>query len=270
MTDRAAAAFLVVLTQPARRAAALAAALQARGVDVAQWPMTAIDEVPGLDWSGLAATLAGCRWVLWPSPAAIEVTLDGLCRHGLAWPAGTGIGLIGPGSREAFAGWLGRLPGLEAATVIEPLSAPHDAQALLAREELARLDGIGIAVLRRADGREAWLHALRSRGAVLHAITVYSAHDSPPPPDAADRLAAHASTDTPLCFCVASADAGARLAAVVAALPCADWVLAQPVLTQHPRIADALVRQGWRRVVTHAPGSEALAAEIESLRSERP
>ncbi|MFM1989559.1 MAG: uroporphyrinogen-III synthase HemD [Pseudomonadota bacterium] len=270
MTERAVADRLVVLTQPARRAASLAAALRARGADAVEWPLTEIDEVPGFDWQALARTLARCRWALWPSPAAIEVTLGGLSHRGLAWPAGTGLGLIGPGSREALAGWLGRLRGLDAAPVIEPRAAPFDADALLARDELARLDGVEIAVLRRADGREAWLHVLQARGAALHAITVYAARDAGPPPDAAGRLVSRAAADAPACFSVASTDAGARLAAFVATLPCAAWALRQPVLTQHPRIAEALVRQGWQRVITHAPGSDALAAEIESLRRERP
>jgi uroporphyrinogen-III synthase len=254
----------VVLTQPAPRGGALAAALGARGIPTVCWPMTAIDEAPGLDWSALAALLAGCGWALFPSPAAIDVTMGALRRHGLRWPAGCGIGLVGPGSREALDGWAGRLDGLGRVTVIEPLAPPHDAEALLARPELASLERTGVAVLRRADGRESWLHALRARGATLHAVTVYAARDASPPAEAGGWLEARRTADAPLAFSVASSDAGARLAGFVRTLPCADWALGRLVLTQHPRIAEALRAQGWRRVARHRPGAAGIAAAIES------
>lgn len=260
----------VVLTQPARRATALADVLRRAGVEVAGWPMTGIDETPGLDWPAIADTLSGCRWALLPSPAAVEVVFDALMRHGLAWPAATGLGLIGPGSREALDGWARRVPGLASARVLEPAAAPYDADALLARLEFASLAGSSVAVLRRADGREAWLHTLRERGATVHALTVYAACGAEPPADAGARVAAWAARDAAVVFSIASADAGSRLARAMAALPEAAWILGRPVLTQHPRIAHALERAGWRCVIRHEPGTAALAAAIESLRHRCP
>lgn len=255
----------VVLTQPAARAAALSAALGERGIAATPWPLTAIEEAPGLDWPAIAATLATCRWVLFPSPASIEVTLAALRRHALRWPAAIGIGLIGPGSRDALDAWSARIEGLSAAPRIEPLAPPHDAEALLARGELASLAGVGVAVLRRADGREAWLRVLRERGAVLHAITVYAARDTDPPAGAAGWLAARAAAGDPVAFSIAGVDVGHRLAGFVGALPCAGWALGCPALVQHPRIAEALRARGWRRVLRHPPGAAGLVAAIESL-----
>jgi uroporphyrinogen-III synthase len=254
----------VVLTQPAQRAGVLAESLRARGFDLACWPMTAIGEVPDVDWPALSAMLAGCRWVLLPSPGAIDVVMGALSQRGLGWPAAVGVGVIGPGSREALARWQGRLAGLLAVQVLAPRRAPHDADALLAEPELASLSGVDVAVLRRADGREAWLQTLRDRGARLHAVSVYIACDAVPPPDAEHWIAARAARDAPLAFSVASADAGARLGRFVDGLACAGWARSRPVLTQHPRIAEALVRQGWRRVERHPPGTNGLAAAIES------
>jgi len=254
----------VVLTQPAQRAGVLAESLRARGFDLVCWPMTAIGEVPGVDWPALSATLAGCRWVLLPSPGAIDVVMGALSQRGLGWPAAVGVGVIGPGSREALERWRGHLAGLRAVQVLEPRRAPHDADALLAEPELASLTGVDVAVLRRADGREAWLQTLRDRGARLHAVSVYTACDAVPPPDAEHWIAARAARDAPLAFSVASADAGARLGRFVDGLACAGWARGRPVLTQHPRIAEALVRQGWRRVERHPPGTDGLAAAIES------
>jgi uroporphyrinogen-III synthase len=244
--------------------------LRACGLSVVCWPLTRIDEVPGLDWPTLLARLERCQWVLLPSPGAIEVTMAGLARHGLAWPAHTALGLIGPGSRDALALWAPRLPGLATVPVVEPLAPPHDAQALLAHPAFAQLAGVEVAVLRRADGSLGWLHTLRDRGAVLHPITVYAACPTLPPPEAAAWLAARADASAPVSFSIASADAGARLAAFVSELPCAAWVFEQPVLTQHPRIAQALEGCGWRRVIRHEPGSACLVAAIESAWRTRP
>jgi uroporphyrinogen-III synthase len=255
----------VVLTQPAPRAAGLAAALGGRGIATTCWPMTDIDEALGLDWPALAATLAGCRWVLFASPAAIDVTMAALRRHALCWPAGVGVGLIGPGSHEVLEAWSDRIEGLRAAPRIAPRAAPYDAESLLSRDELQSLRGVGVAVLRRADGREAWLRALRARGAALHAITVYSARDAGPPPDAARWLCDRVASGAPVAFSIASVDAGERLAAFAGALSCGVRMLGCPALTQHPRIAEALRGLGWRRVVLHRPGAEGLIAAIESL-----
>jgi len=255
----------VVLTQPAIRLEPLRAALAARGIEAVAWPASVLAEAPDVDWRRLAAQLAGYRWVLLPSPGAIEIVMSALQRAGCAWPAGPAIGLIGPGSREALDAWRYRLPGLAAVVAVEPDGPPHDAEALLARPELAAIRGEPIAVLRRADGREAWLEVLRARGAQLAAVTVYQARPLDPPPEAADWLAARAARCSAFAVAVASGDAGRRLARFVAPLACAGFVMAQPVLTQHPGIARALRDQGWRRVLEHAPGRDGLIAALESL-----
>ena len=255
----------VVLTQPAIRIQALRAALAARGIDAVAWPGSALAEAPGVDWHRLVVLLASCRWVLLPSPGAIEIVMSALAREGCAWPGGPSIGLIGPGSREALDAWRSRLPGLADALVVEPADPPHDAQTLLARPEFASPVGEAIAVLRRADGREAWLEALRARGARVTAVTVYESRPLEPPPDAADWLAGRAARGRAFAVAVASADAGRRLARFVAPFACAEFVMDQPVLTQHPGIARALREQGWRRVIEHPPGREALVGAVESL-----
>jgi uroporphyrinogen-III synthase len=257
----------LVLTQPAARATVLADALRGEGIEVACWPLTSIEEAPGLDWAAVATLLARCRWVLLPSPGSIDTTLGAFARCGLGWPAATGIGLIGPGSREALAGWGDRVAGLAEAEVVEPLEAPHDARALLARPEFRGLDGVEIAVLRRADGQQAWLDTLRARGAVLHPLTVYVARDLAPPAAAADWLDRRLRQGGALAVSIASRDAGARLAAWAAASAGASRLLEAVALTQHPRIAEALARQGWRRVRCHAPGVKGLKAAIESVNS---
>ncbi len=255
----------VVLTQPFLRAAELAERLRARGYEPLAWPMSEIAEAPGIDWAVLRERLGACRWVLLPSPGAIAVVMAAFERNGLAWPPGTGIGLIGPGSREALAGWHRRVAGLEQAPTVAPEGPEHDAAALLERPEFAALQGVGVAVLRRSDGREAWLRTLEERGAALAAVDVYRAQPADPPEGAAAWLAERAAAGRPFAVSIASADAGLRFAAFVAGLGCVDWVRGQPVLTQHPRIAQALRTQGWRTVRKHPPGLSGLSGALESL-----
>lgn len=254
----------IVLTQPAIRTGPLRTALEARGVEVLCWPASELAEASGVDWPGLVVQLARSRWVLLPSPGAIEVVMSALAREGFGWPAGPTIGLIGPGSRQALDPWRHRLPGLADAAIVEPDGPPHDADALLARSEFAAPAGATVTVLRRADGREAWIDTLRARGAQVAAVTVYASRALDPPADARRWLAERAARGGAFAVAVASGDAGRRLARFVEPLPCAGFVMAQPVLTQHPGIARALREQGWRRVIEHVPGRDGLIAALES------
>lgn len=254
----------VVLTQAAGRSTAFTTALRDHGFPTLEWPLTRVGEVPGLDWIGLSGTLANCRWVLLPSPGAVDVVMSAFVGHGLRWPARTGIGVVGPGSEAALRTWSARVPGLGDAAVLVPDLAPFDARALLARAELASLQGVPVAVLRRADGREAWLATLRERGALVRAISVYAADALDPPEGAAAWLGDRAAADDPVAFSVASADAGARLASFVRRLDCAAWALRCPVFTQHPAIAERLSNIGWRVVIVHAAGPAGLVAALES------
>jgi uroporphyrinogen-III synthase len=260
----------LILTQPRPRIDVLAARLIEAGAEPVLWPMSAIVEVEGLDWPALLETLSGCRWALLPSPGAIGVTMGAFERLGLQWPAGCALGLIGPGSVEAVDGWGTRVAGLEAASVVSPDGPPYDADALLAGESFRDLAGIRIMVLRRSDGREAWLRTLEARGAVVVAVSVYRARSFDPPAQSVAWLAERAGSGAPFAVSVASADTGRRLSATVAKLACADWVRAQPMLTQHPKIAAALRKQGWGRVLVHPPGTAGLLGALESLKDDLP
>jgi len=254
----------VVLTQPIIRSDALKEALSAAGWDPVEVPMSAIAEGSDLDWPDICLTAAQSRWVLFPSPAAVSVVMAALQRHGLGWPSGPGIGLIGPGSCEMLDAWQSRITGLAAAVRISPDVAPFDAERLLARPELNQVAGDKVMVLRRADGREAWLHTLADRGAEVIARSVYRLIELAPPPGASEWFGARAASEAGFALSIASADAGHRLARHVSALPCADWLMRQPVMTQHPKIAQALRERGWREVREHPPGVSALVHALES------
>ncbi len=260
----------IVLTQPVVRSESIKAALRAGGWESVEVPMSAIAEVNDLDWPEICATAARARWVLFPSPGAIAVVMAALERQGLSWPQGPGIGLIGPGSREMLGSWPSRIPGLAHAVTIAPSLAPFDADRLLGRPELLAIGGDTVMVLRRADGREAWLNTLAQRGAEVIARSVYRMIELLPSPVADEWFDKTASQARPFVLSIASADAGRRLASHVSSLPCAGWLMSQPVLTQHPKIAQSLREQGWPDVREHPPGVSALVHALESLRKPHP
>lgn len=254
----------VVLTQPALRVAGLIDALSHAGFDVLHWPMSRIEAVPNLDWAELREALAACRWVLFPSPGAIDVVMQHWADCAWPWPVSCGIGLIGPGSREALQAWMPRVVSVRDAPLIEPPGPVYDADALLACPAMQRLEGIAVAVLRRHDGGQAWLDTLRARGAELRAREVYQVQACGLTEPAAAWLAQRQRSGEPITLSIASAEAGRTLAHAVAGQPYAAWTLAQPVLTQHPRIAARLTEQGWSRVIEHLPGVRGLLHALES------
>lgn len=260
----------IVLTQPQLRIAPLLAHLRNAGFETHHWPMSQLLPASDLDVPTMHRQLTACRWALLPSPGAISVVMGALAQQSLAWPAGCGIGLIGPGSRQALQDWLGRVAGLEAAAIVEPDHPPFDAEALLAMPALTDLRGRSIAVLRRADGREAWLQTLRDRGADLHVLNVYRMEPLDVPANARQWVGQQAGANRSIALSIAGADAGLRLAGQIAGWPQAAWLMQQAVLTQHPRIAHALQLGGWARVIEHPPGLEGLRGALESLRTSNP
>jgi uroporphyrinogen-III synthase len=286
----------VILTQPALRAGSLAQALEAGGHRVARWPLIDAGPEPGLDWTALFDDCSEADWVIFPSPAAVASVFAEAHRSGRDWPARTGIALVGPGSHEEVARWRARLPGLRAATIIEPAAEPFDAAALAAHPALADLSGRRVLVLRRRDGSRSWPALLGARGASVREVIAYRALPAAPPESAAGWLAARWREHATVVASIASADAGRRLAAWARRLdqagdeppgeapgnapgeapgkapgePPGEWLLGRPVLTVHPRIAQALSQSGWRDVRVHAPGTEALLGRVESLRHQLP
>jgi uroporphyrinogen-III synthase len=260
----------VLLTQPALRTAPLALRLREQGFEVVCWPLSELAEAPGTDWGALAPRLAGCDWVLFPSPGAVAIVLAGFERVGLAWPGNAGIGLVGAGSAEALRGWEARIAGLEDARVLWAVGERQDAQALLSHAALESLRGRRVAVMRRSGAGEGWIASLRSRGADVFAPVVYRSRPLAPPAGAAGWLAARAAANQGFVMVVADVESGRRLGRFVARRRAVDWIRRQPVATQHPRIAESLSADGWRWVVRHPPGSDGLIGALESLRNHPP
>lgn len=256
----------VVLTQPSLRTAGLVATLHARGFATECWPMGTLAPADGVDWPVLARRFAASDLVVFPSPGAIAVVLGAFAASGLDWPAGPSIGVVGRGSLEALAPWRARWPALRDAAVAVPDGPEQDAQALLSLPGFAEPAGRRIAVVGRAGTVPRGVDTLRARGADVTVCTAYRFDASPPPAHAASWMAGRAADGRDFAISAADAGSGRRLGAFVDALPAGGWVRGRPLLTQHPRIADALRADGWRCVHVHPPGPDGLVAALESLR----
>jgi uroporphyrinogen-III synthase len=260
------AADTVVLTQPTLRTAALVARLRSLRFVVEAWPLGRLGAADGVEWPGVARRFAACDWVVFPSPGAIEVVLGAFDGAAIDWPAGPAVGVVGRGSLEALRRWQPRWPTLRDTPVASPDGAEQDADALLALPVFADPAGLRIMVVGRSGSVPRGVDALRARGADVQVCAAYRMDPTPPPPHAASWLAERAAGGRAFAISVADAVSGRRLGAFVDGLPVAHWVRAQPLLTQHPRIAAALRADGWRCVVLHPPGPDGLVAALESLR----
>jgi len=235
----------------------LAAWLSERGVSVQCWSMSVVEPRFGFDWPGLVERLSRYSWAILPSPGSVDVVMAQLAGHQLAWPASTGIALIGAGSQEVLADWLPHVPGLACAPQVQaPVETP-DAQALVAHMQKAGLRGCTVAVLCRANAGAAWLTRFEQSGARVVLESVYESHACVP--DGSAEVAEQWIAQQQACvFSITSIDAGARLAQWLRGLAGGTWLQQQPVLTQHPRVAQALLQHGWSRVEVYAPGQAAL------------
>jgi len=252
----------IVLTQPLPRGDGLARRLRERGHQVAYLPMRRL--VPTVDQPEVLnqlGRLAFYDWVVFVSPGAIDIKFDALISRGLPWPAGTDIGLIGPGSAQALAEH-GFLPaGLH---IVRPLAAPYDADALLRCPPFDSPSRMKVLVIAGALGRSDWLVTLRARGAEVERIAVYRSEALDPDRAGLSMLAEWANRGLAAVFSLTVLDAVERFDQAMRSQSMSEWAHQQQVLAPHPRIVRALHACGWSRARLIEPGEQALVAAIES------
>jgi uroporphyrinogen-III synthase len=236
----------VIVTRPARQAAALAQKLATLGARALIWP--AIVVLPPEDPTPLArahAHLGDYDIAVFVSANAVEFGAP----DPRAWPAALSIFAPGIGTAEAVAG-----VGLPSARV--PTSS-FDSEGLLALRELQDVEGKRVLIFRGDEGRALLGDTLRARGARVDHVACYRRE---PPRSGAEglreRLAAgdaHALTLTSVeglynLLRALGADAHRRLAALKTFAP-------------HPRIVAAARSAGLDAIET-APGDAGLMAAL--------
>jgi uroporphyrinogen-III synthase len=255
----------VVLTHPAPRGSALAAALRGLGHAVCELPLRRLRPLTG-EASARAPLEAADAfdWLVFVSPGAVEAALPVLLARRGGW-AREGIGLIGPGTESVL-----RAAGLTPAQTgrwVRPARAPYDAQALLATPPFDAPAGRSMLVIRGEGGRDDWIDTLRGRGARVQTVAVLRAEQVDPDPEALAQACAWLAasiSEEPVAFVFTMGDAIERLDPL---LPAAGRATAI-ALAVHPRLVGRLGELGWSMARLLEPGEAGLRLGIESARVE--
>ncbi len=248
----------VLVTRPAREAAAWVQALSARGLAVRALPLIEIGPAP--DAAALEAArqgLAGLDAVMFVSANAV----DGFLGNGLAWPARPRAWATGPGTRDAL---LRR--GVPPAQVDAPAAdaSQFDSERLWERVRGQVRPGARVLIARGGDalGQPAgrpWLAGqLADAGVAVDQVVAYVRRL--PALDAAQRALALSGAAGQGLWLFSSSEAVDNLGPL---LPGQDWSAARALCT-HPRIAQAARALGFGAVAESRPALDDVAAFLQS------
>ncbi|MDH3220517.1 MAG: uroporphyrinogen-III synthase [Gammaproteobacteria bacterium] len=176
---------VVLNTRPARQQARLTMLLEAEGATVLSFPVIEIVAVEASPRPRrIAESLAQYDIMIFVSRNAVDGAFASI--DVAAVPAKMRFGVIGPSTREALTGHV--------ADAGERLiaSEPYNSEALLGAEDLQRVDGKRILILRGQEGRNLLGDELAARGAAVDYCEVYRRELPRRDFDAFDRLVAAA------------------------------------------------------------------------------
>ena len=248
----------VLVTRPAREAAAWVQALSARGLAAHALPL--IEIAPAPDAGALAAAragLAGCGAVMFVSANAV----DGFLGDERAWPPGVRAWATGPGTRDALL-----RHGVPPAQVDAPAAdaSQFDSERLWEQVRAQARPGAQVLIVRGADaqGRLAgrpWLAGqLADAGAAVAQVVAYARRL--PALDATQRALAQAAAEGRGWWLFSSSEAVDNLRSL---WPGQDWSAARALCT-HPRIAQAAQGMGLGTVAQSRPSVDDVAAFLQS------
>jgi uroporphyrinogen-III synthase len=253
-----------LVTRPAAAGQALTQALRARGVDALWLPAFEIGPAP--DPALARATLsqlARFDLALFVSPAAVQATAALLGEH--TWPAGTAIGAVGAGTRDAARAAL-RFDAVALPRFITPRdAAPDEAapdaasadgasgsevywQAQLAHDAAYGRAPQRVLILRAEQGRD-WLQArFEQAGTEVTRLAVYARRARAWSADDA-RWIAQRVAGVPPVLVVTSSEAVDRMCAAAIAADASGaalrWLQRGRALALHPRIVARLHAAGF-------------------------
>jgi uroporphyrinogen III methyltransferase/synthase len=275
----------VVITRPLGQSAALLALLARAGFESIEFPL--IDIGPVADAAPLHAALGelyapaplGFALVVFVSPNAIDHAFAALSS---AWPLQIPIGVVGPGSVAALARQ-GVTP--PAYTVISPLVSPaagatvtetptdprYDSEALYAAIE-AHFGPDGLkdkrVLIVRGDGGREWLaDALSAAGAKVEKVAAY--RRIVPEPSMRDWERIHALlAGEPHAWLLTSSEGVRNLEELAREHLTVDETLTlkhAPLVTPHPRIAEAARQAGFDRITVSGAGDERIVHALGGI-----
>ncbi|HJX58747.1 MAG TPA: uroporphyrinogen-III synthase [Thiobacillus sp.] len=153
----------VLVTRPARQAAALAQAIRAAGGTAFAFPALAVEAVPQDELSVPLARLAEADIAIFISPNAAQFGMAAI-RAGGALPGAIVVFAVGPGTARA-------LQAQGVGGVIMPDG--QDSEALLALPQLQEVAGKRVTIVRGVGGRALLAETLRQRGTRVDFMECY-------------------------------------------------------------------------------------------------
>jgi uroporphyrinogen-III synthase len=239
----------IVITRPRAQAEALARMIEAEGGKPIVFPTLEIEDLADLrPFLGLIDRLDEFDLAIFISPNAVHKALNLIrARRGeRPWPARLRVAAVGRGSRREL-----ERAGFDA--VIAP-EAHADSEALLARPELADVQGLRVVIFRGEGGRELLGETLVARGARLEYAECY--RRARPSADNASLLAAWARGEVHA-VAVSSAEGLANFHEMLGKLG-QQWLRGAPLFAPHARIAEEARRLGVREAIVAGPGDAEL------------
>lgn len=234
----------VLVTRPAKQAAALAQAIRAVGGTAFAFPALAVEAVPQDELSVPLARLAEADIAIFISPNAAQFGMAAIHSGGSL-----------PASVEVFAVGLGTARALHAQGVSGVITPDgQDSEALLALPQLQDVAGKRVVIVRGVGGRALLAETLRTRGAQVDLMECY--RRLRPQVDAAPLLARWQAGGIDA-VTVTSAETLHNLAALLgeAGRP---LLAATPLFAPHEKIAGAARRFGIAHVIATPGGDDGL------------
>src|SRR5471032_2397394 len=271
----------VVVTRPLGQSAALLALLARAGFESIEFPL--IDIGPVADAAPLHAALGELyapapldfALVVFVSPNAIDHAFAALSS---AWPLQIPIGVVGPGSVAALARQGVASPAYTivspaaGATVTEtPTDPRYDSEALYAAIE-AHFGPDGLkdkrVLIVRGDGGREWLaDALSAAGAKVEKVAAY--RRIVPEPSMRDWERIHALlAGVPHAWLLTSSEGVRNLEELAREHLTVDETLTlkhAPLVTPHPRIAEAARQAGFDRITVSGAGDERIVQALGGI-----
>ncbi|MFK4447156.1 uroporphyrinogen III methyltransferase/synthase [Caballeronia udeis] len=271
----------VVVTRPSGQSAALLALLQGAGFESIEFPL--IDIGPVADVAPLRAALGelyapaelGFALVVFVSPNAIDHAFTALSS---AWPSHVAIGVVGPGSVAALARQGVAPPAYTivspaaGATVTEtPTDPRYDSEALYAAIEThfgpGGLKDKRVLIVRGDGGREWLADALSAAGAKVEKVAAY--RRIVPEPSMRDWERIHALlAGAPHAWLLTSSEGVRNLEELAREHLTVDETLTLkhvPLVSPHPRIAEAARQAGFDRITVSGAGDERIVQALSGI-----
>lgn len=271
----------VVITRPSGQSAELMALLERAGFEPLEFPL--IDIGPVADTAPLQAALGelyapaelGFALVVFVSPNAVQHAFAGLSAP---WPAHVAIGVVGPGSVAALArqgiappAYTVISPGADATITETPTDPRYDSEALHAAI-VAHFGADGLrdkrVLIVRGDGGREWLaDTLAEAGAKVEKVAAYTR--IVPEPSMRDWERIHELlAGEPHAWLLTSSEGVRNLEELAREYLTVDETLTLkhvPLVTPHPRIAEAARQAGFDRITVSGAGDERIVQAFSAL-----